>query len=208
MSDMPKEPPKQPEVGHENTSPEVSKFLDEWIKPKQPAAGRPSDNVSIGQVHEMKIPSGWMEGQSVKPVGGSSLFREFHPSEDPEVKLCFFYRGRRVSDQSAKAFHSALEQPAHTLKANELESLREVLREKGNPQQFNITAARTEDLNGKRVLVVEGKYLNTELESRALFVDSDGSGSAVQEIYYQAPRAQYAQNLQAAIDAMKSIRWK
>ncbi len=211
MSDMPEKTPKQPDAGEENTSPEVSKFLDEWIKPRT-VATRPSDTISIGQVEEMKLPTGWTEGTTSKPVGGSSLFREFHPADDPEAKLCFFYRGRRVSDQSAKDFVAALKkgEPLNTgpLSEKELDSIREVLREKGNPHQFDITSAKRENLAGKRVLVVEGKYKNIDLQSKAIFIDSDGTGSAVQEIYYQAPQAQFAHHLQKATDSMSSIRWK
>lgn len=204
-SDMPKEPPKQADVRPAKTSPEVSKFLDQWVKPDP---NKTSSIVSIGQVDTLKIPPGWKEGKAAKPAGGASLLREFHPADNQEVKLCFFYRGTRISDTTGKKFHKVIEHPPHILSSSEVESLREILREKANPAVFKAAAAKTEDIDGKRVLIVEGRYSKTDTETRTIFVDSDGSGTAVQEIFYQAPKADYARHLQVASNALKSIRWK
>ena len=209
-SDMPKEPPKSMEVRPAKANPEVSKFLDEWINPgpTDKSGGKMGTTVSLGQIDQIDIPPGWQEGTAQKPTGGSSLFREFHPADNPEVRLCFYYRGRRISEEAGQAFHSMLEQPPHVLKPEELQPLREVLREKLNSKDFNLLFAKTEEMNGKRVLVVEGAYNNSQLKTRELFVDSDGTGTAVQEIYYQAPRNDYARFQPAALSALKSIRWK
>ncbi len=204
-SDMPKEPPKQSEVRPAQTSSDVSKFLDQWVKPDP---HKTSAIVSIGQVDTLKLPPGWKEGQSLKPTGGASLLREFHPTDNKDVKLCFFYRGTRISEAGGKDFHKIIEQPPHILSSSEVESLRETLREKANPQEFKTLVAKTEDIDGKRVLVIEGSYSKTDTESRTILVDSDGSGTAVQEIFYQAPKSDYAQHLPVAIAALKSIRWK
>lgn len=205
-SDMPKEPPKHSDVSPAKT--DVNKFLDEWINPSAKPANKSGNTISIGQIDEMKLPSGWQEGPEAKPTGGSSLYREFHPADHPDVKLNFYYRGRRISEQAGKTFHDLLQKPAHILQGAELDGLKEVLRDKSNPESFKTLMAKTEDIAGKRVLVVEGHYPASDLETRSLFIDSDGTGTAVQEVFYQAPRADYSKYLPAANTAIKSIIWK
>jgi len=87
-------------------------------------------------------------------------------------------------------------------------ALSKVLRGKEDPQQFKMIAARTEDFNGKRVLVVEGRDTKSEDDIYAILVDADGSGRVIQEIYYQAPNEIYPKYLREAKSALKSIQWK
>ena len=166
------------------------------------------ESISIGQVSAMSLPPGWKEGKPEKSGTGTSSFREFHPEERPDAKLCFYYRGRRLSEEAGRTFHSILEKPAHILSPVEVQSLQEVLRDRARPDDFSMLVCKTEDLNGKRVLVVEGRYKQTQEETRAILVDSDGTGTAVQEIYYQAPKDDFSKYLLTASSAMKSIQWK
>lgn len=209
-SDMPKEPPKQVEVSPAKGNGEVSKFLDQWLSSKSSdkTGGKMGESIGIGQVAEMNLPPGWKEGQPEKSGSGTSSFREFHAADSPEAKLCFYYRGRRISEEGGRHFHNLLEKPPHNLSAEEVQSLGEALRDRANPDDFNMLVAKTEDINGKRVLVIEGRYKEIQQDTRALLVDSDGSGTAVQEIYYQAPKDLFPKYLLAASSAMKSIQWK
>lgn len=204
-SDMPKDPPKQTQVRPAESSQDVSKFLDQWVKPDPK---KTSSIVSIGQVDALKLPPGWKEGQATKPAGGSSSLREFHLPGNREVKLCFFYRGTRVSEAVGKDFQKVIEQAPHILKPAEVESLKEILREKANPQSFKTLIAKTEDIDGKRVLLIEGSHAGSQIETRSIFVDTDGTGTAIQEIFFQAPKPEYTKHLPVATAALKSIRWK
>lgn len=209
-NDFPQESPRHSEVRSAQSKQEVSKFLDEWIKPSptDKSGGKVATTFSLGQIQEMQPPAGWQEGKPVKPTAGSSLYQEFHPADQPDVRLCFYYRGRRVSESAGEAFHDILQKPAHTLSAAELTSIKEVLRDKANPNAFGTLAARTEDMNGKRVLVIEGHYKGIQHDTHAIFIDSDGTGSAVQEVYYQAHKDKYERYHQAALGSLKSIGWK
>jgi microcompartment protein CcmK/EutM len=158
----------------------------------------------------MSLPSEWIAAPAHKANIGGDLFREYHISGDPELKLCFYYRGIRTSQFDGETFKQVLQKPPHDLSDAELSTLAATLRNK-NPQLFAKTVARTEDLNGKRVLVVEGSYDQgkpTQIDNRSIYVDSDGTGTAVQEIFCQGPSAKFQKHSQEYRAALSSIRWK
>jgi len=163
-----------------------------------------------GQIAEMSLPKGWIEGAPYRFSGGigTRSFREIHPPDDPNAMLCFYYRGLPISQEGGQKFHDVLSKPPHDLSPEELKSLSEVLRDKAKPEDFTRKSARTEERNGKRVLIVEGRYPGIQENTSEIFVDASGDGRVVQEIYYQAPEAVYSKYAQAAEDSMHSIKWK
>jgi len=164
------------------------------------------NTISTGQIEKLDVPAGWVRRDDVQLRSGANLI-EFHPPESNEIRLNSFYRGSRVSPDSAKAFKDCLDRPPHSLKADEISSLAQVLMDKAH--DFNILSAKTQDLNGKRVLLVEGRYRDPDkTTSQTIYVDTDGTGSAVQEISYTAPGPDYQSNLVKAQTAIKSIVWK
>lgn len=166
-----------------------------------------TEATNIGQVQRLELPARWKNTGASSTVAGSG-YHEFSVDGKDDVKFCFYYRGRRMSEPSSKAFHDILSSAPHTLKPAEMASLTEVLDQKSDPNVFSTLNARTESINGKRVLVVEGRFKEKQFDTMEVFVDSDGTGSAVQEIYYQAPKADYVTYLKDAKDAFKSIVWK
>lgn len=163
-----------------------------------------------GQISDMVLPKGWKVGVQSQNVQGNSDYRDFRPEGDSDsnARLCFFYRGRVTSRASGERFHTLLKAPDHVLSGKELESLKEVLRDKVTPG-FSLLSARTEELNGKRVLMIEGRFVEIQQDVRAILVDANGTtGRVVQEIYYQAPKDSYLRYLKHAKESMNSIEWK
>ena len=101
-----------------------------------------------------------------------------------------------------------LKRPAHELNLQELALIAEVLSDKQSLQTFATSGARTEDVNGKRVLIVEGRYKQNQYDVMHMFIDADGSGRAVQEVYFQAPAHLFTQFQEQARSAWRSIKWK
>jgi hypothetical protein len=165
---------------------------------------------NLGQIKDITLPKGWVGGEPYQFVGGvgARSFREVHPDAQPGSTLGFYYRGLPIGEEAAVNFHNLIEKPAHMLTQAELSSLHEVLRDKAGPKDFTPMVARTEDINGKRVLVIEGRYRELQEDTFAVFIDASGDGRAVQEVYYQAAKDNYLDNLKAARDAIRSIRWK
>ncbi len=176
------------------------------------ASSRKTSGIQVidrGQISSMSMPPGFEKGKTVGGTYANDSFQEYHLSSNANVKFYFEYRGRRMGAESSKVFHDTLEKPPHALAPQEIESLHQVLgANRSNKDDFKINSARTEDLNGKRVLTIEGRYPQHGLSARTVFVDSDGTGSAVQEITFQAPTAEFFKNTAVSLNALKSIKWK
>lgn len=184
----------------------VRSFLDDWIAP-DPQTEAKTKVLKLGQIKEMVIPEAW-QASSDRPLGGTSMYAEFHPPDKAQVKLGFYYRGRRISKAAGATFRRILQYPDHVLSVQEFNVLEAVLQDKIDPADFVTLIAKTEWFNGKRVLVIEGRYQEIQEEHRSIIVDADGTGTVVQEIFYQAPREMYLQYYRCATLAMKSIIWR
>jgi hypothetical protein len=161
--------------------------------------------ITTGQIEALAVPDGWIKRKGVRLPAGAGLV-EYHPPGHDDIRLNSFYRGSRISDDAARAFKECLAKPPHDVTPDELQTLSQVLRDKSYDFKGS---ARTEDLNGKRVLIVQGHYTDKEhTGSQTIYVDSDGTGSAVQEISYTASGQDYQMSLDKAQKAFKSIIWK
>lgn len=161
-----------------------------------------------GQIKEMEMPMDWSEGARGRGPYPNSALRCFHPHETEDANLYFYYRGSKIDDGSAASFHALLAKPAHVLAPSELKSIAAVIGDKSNAQDFRMLNARTEEINGKRVLIVEGRYELLQLDTYHAYVDADNEGKAVQEVFYKAPKGEYPKYFKAATDSIKSIQWK
>ncbi len=163
---------------------------------------------SSGQIASVAIPAGWEEAPEKKSGIPTMGYKSFHPKEAPQAELSFFYRGRRISKEGANAFKALLKKAPHVLSPGEFYSLKEILRDKSDPQEFAMLIAKTEEFNGKSVLVVEGRYLQIQEENRSIILDADGEGTAIQEIFFQAPKLIFPRYYRSATAAMRSIAWR
>jgi len=167
--------------------------------------------VDDGQVDSMVFPVGWVAGEPAENPGiGSRWFREVYREDSPDTSICFFYRGLPVADGPAAAFRGVLDRPPHPLSDDELQSLSRILEHKTpfKSELFELTSARTEDWNGKNVMIVEGQYKESDDRIFEIYVDADGTGRFVQEIFYQAPGDQFSKFADEAQSALLSVKWK
>ena len=162
----------------------------------------------LGQVEKMTMPSGWEAGPDYSKRQHAASYQEFHPPGQPECQLGFYYRGRRTSETAGELFKDVLAKPAHELSGAEYASLQEVVRDKAKAEDFTVKTAHTEEINGKKVLVVEGRYNGNQNDAKHMFIDSDGTGTAVQEVFFQASKEKFAKYGNAADQAMRSVVWK
>ena len=82
--------------------------------------GAASTIINHGQIGKMPFPQGWEEGPPTSGDIGTRSFREVHPHNDPQAKLCFYYRGLPASDGAGKNFKEILDKPPHILTKNEI----------------------------------------------------------------------------------------
>ncbi len=218
--------------GDANTPPErpqqaqVEQVKDEATEPLSAEAmtllaqGKRSDKVSVkdkspevkdqGQIENMVLPPGWVmkkEAAAATTIGSRSLI-EYHPPDKPDVRLSVFYRGLPVNSEAAAAFRSVLSRPPHDLSPSEIAGLSGILRERADDKIFKLEQAKSIELNGKTVLVIEGEYLQTGNKLKEILVDADGTGAAVQEVYYQSPSQYYKDYEKQVAQSFDSIKWK
>lgn len=175
------------------------------------ANGTQSDSLEVtdlGQISKMELPPGWEEGLDEQSRQHAATYRHYHPVGEPECQIGFYYRGRRTSDAAGRHFLDVLNKPPHKLTRQEFDSLGDVVRDKSEPEDFQVTNVRTIDISGKVVLLVEGRYKDIQQDSKHIFIDADGSGTAVQEIFFQAPKERFPVYAKLAEQSMKSIQWK
>lgn len=166
--------------------------------------------INHGQIERMSIPDGWVEGPPATFQGiGTRSLREFHPLEAPEAQLCLFYRGLPVNEQAGQSLVSLLNKPDHELSGEELSSLREILRERSDPEVFELVSVpQVRNLNSRLVLLIEGSYKQADKYLEEILIDADGTGRVVQEIYFIAPADAYCAYAAQAKQSFDSIRWK
>lgn len=162
---------------------------------------------NLGAVDKMSLPAGWTPGEEKTGIAGQGSSRQFLAPGAKDVELTVFERGRRYSSNAA-AFRDLLDKPAHVLSPKELESISTILGNYSDPRAFTMNACRTEDIGGKRVLVLEGSWNAVGHDSYSVLANPDGNGETVQEIYYKAPAADYKAHVNEAMQAIRSIRWK
>jgi hypothetical protein len=162
----------------------------------------------LGQIRVIELADGFVEGAHLDNVVGDSSLRRFHLTDDPETRICFFYRGYGMNEPTAAAFSKVLESDDHVLAAEELAVLEDLIGEKANKEAFAIAGARTEAVAGRRVLIVEGTYKATGERSCTVYVNADGTGRFVQEIFFQARMDGYLPKFPLFSESLMSIEWK
>lgn len=159
---------------------------------------------NLGQIKSMDLPDGFVPD----PMGSQLLLKEYISDKDDRVRFGFYYRGQRIPEYAGEAFKQILALPPHDLAFADLEPINLVVLNVVLPEYFDFSRAQTRDINGKRALVVEGYWKVDEVSSTLIYLDSDGTGTAVQEIHFVAPVDLYPHYLPIAQDALQSIRWK
>lgn len=161
----------------------------------------------IGQIRSIRLPAAYQERPD-EAVNDAVYVRKFSHSENTDVAFVFFYRGRRLPQASAESFLRTLALAPHEVEAAEFGDLDLVVREASNPENFILSSCRTENKSGRRVLIVEGIWKASGLVEYGVFIDSDGTGSAVQELHFNAPQIDYADHIDEIEALLDNIAWK
>jgi hypothetical protein len=161
--------------------------------------------IDHGQIKRLVLPDDWLEHTA---DSGSANLREFQPTGRQDVRLCLYYRGLPMSTESGGAFKNILHAEKHFLSLDELEAIGELLEDSGDIDLFQPQAIQTSDIGDRRVLVVEGRWLEQGWDTYSLFVSCDETGCVVQQIYFLAPTVQYTGLLPLVKQILESIEWK
>lgn len=168
-----------------------------------------------GLIRRLVLPSGWVEqAHDFFRAKEERLLRIFG-IQDRRVALRLSTIGSLVDQQSHNSLVMLLGKPPHLLHHDELPALSEVTRplvatvnEQG--KMLVLLSAKTFDVNGKRVLFVDGTYKGTDCHFLAMYWNASmwPSDPRVQHITFEARGADYLANLSKVKVALKTIQWK
>ena len=162
----------------------------------------------FGTIARMPLPAGWLPApqKSRKETDIATLVKFTEP-HNPDIQICFHIRGTPISDAQAENFRGVLAKDPHILHGDEWWSIHQVLNRMALSDEFTIASVHTENLNDRKVLVSEGRWKDSDYNMYSVFIDADGSGSVIEEIYYAAPKSDYFMFLTVASQAIKSVEW-
>jgi hypothetical protein len=193
----------------EETRKETDKLFKELFDPPPEAGSRkPSAFLQRhGAVQGMRIPGEWVEWRS--DIG---IFHKlgFHARDRSDVNVYSYFVWSPESRKNAENLLRVLKNPPHPLARDEIQSLRPVIDRlsESAPGEFDIRSAKTQDLNQRRVIVVEGRWSKHRLDAYIVLVDASGCGKLAQQLAYTAPPADYRRRLGDAQAAFDSIFWR
>lgn len=160
-----------------------------------------------GAIEELNLPPGWHKANEQEQIAGLGSASTFHKDKAGDSEFVIFNRNQRY-DNDANAFKKVLEKEPHTLSAAEKESMPAILNMYGDPRAFNMHECKTENVNGKSVLIIEGEWTANKNKSLTMLANPDGSGKTVQEIVFKAPSGVYDAEYAKVDKSMKSVQWK
>jgi hypothetical protein len=168
------------------------------------------DMKNFGRIATVKLPPGWHQAEvNESPPPFSSVYK-FSPADKSDVILGFIRGGIPMTDGAGRAFMQTLSSSAHELTQREVNSLKEMLPEEADPDLFDRISCRTEDLNGIKVLIMEGNYKYRDYKNKVfhVFIPADDTGKRIQQVYFTAPNQSYNDYEPRALESMRSIVWQ
>jgi hypothetical protein len=166
--------------------------------------------VNYGSIKSISLPEGWREFEV--PDEGFAMYtlREFRPaeSEDDDVSLCLFNKGLLRNEETGNDFKTILAAKSHHLTARELKLLSDVLNEAADAERFSVLDARTEIINGRSALVIEGRWVNSQTKMIRAYFDVNGDGRCVDEFFFSAPPDQYESLIRDVRKSLSCLEWK
>ena len=163
---------------------------------------------NLGEIKTLTMPDGWLNTRKLLGQFGNSYLYYFGPEGEPDLQFALFYRGKLMASLSGRNFRQILAKESRTLSAREVLLLSEVLGNLADPDLFDLTEARAENLQGKPVLTATGIYPELYLENFTVFIDAGNDGCAVQEIVFSAPPMLYQRYLPAVLGCLESVQWR
>lgn len=187
---------------------EIDKFFDEstieaqkQTKPKAPP--KRLDVTGCGLIQLMTMPPGWTERtDESKPDS-----RFFHHPNQPECEIEVSTTFRQVGEDEAGLLSESLKH-VHYFPPSELKRLSQLLGEKVDQQKFRILIAAIKEIAGKKVFLIEGRFVESETDQLCVFFDFDGTAKNLQTFQFSAPRKLWPVHYAKVKAVLKSIKWQ
>lgn len=206
--------------------------MDDIIRSLASNPARERRKVTVGSTaYKITVPGDWVGVRDKTPGIPGRVLTEFHQAGKTEPQISVFYRGQPEDKESGDKFHQLLAanrdlKVPKVLTPAQIGALSATLgyvvgdnqyRPSPNPlagpPKFQLSSATLMPLNGKTVLAAEGAVLDRSGKPVSyiseIFIDSDGTGRNVHEVFLQADnREEFDKNRPAFQTAIHSLEWK
>lgn len=187
-----------------NVSFDISKIFEnpfEPLKEKGPLQSIPG----MAPIKGLETPDGWEREITECGLDRTACSVNFRPTDGSDTTLSFYDRGYPVVGSGAELFQQLIEKPSHVLNEDEIKQLTEqVIGVLADKSAFKITRAQTEDLNGKRVLTIDGDWSNGK-KFHGYFIPAPDH--RIREMYFEGDKQAFDTNFRSALDSINSIQW-
>jgi serine/threonine protein phosphatase PrpC len=166
--------------------------------------------VSHQLIKKMTLPRGWV---AVTPPGGEigrpDQQQEYSPVDEPDVRINIQDCVGAAGSRSGGELRAAIGSPEGPVDGRQIESILGSVPGRGcQTPSFRTSNAWTEDLKGKRVLIVEAHCSSPYYRTYSVILPSgDDSSIWAREITYSAPERRYDNHLNAFKQALQTIEW-
>lgn len=173
------------------------------------SSNRLDANLELDPIDKMQVPNSWNKEITEAQFGHNAKGVSFFPPDGQGAELALYDRGFPIARSEAQKFRDVLSKQPHVLSVGEIDLLGEqVLGTVGDKSAFAINQAQTRELNGKRVLEVEGNWKEGGKKFFGYFIPKDDSYREIQEVYFEADQRQFFQFRRDALNSIESINWK
>lgn len=164
-----------------------------------------------GQIAFLEIPDDWVKTEEHKDTDAMTCARSlvwYQCPENDDVRIGLFYRGMPlVEDGAREAYRAVLVQPPHELTPAEIDSIAEVLLNCYQSRVYDMHLCTSMDHGGRRIITVEGVYRKSQLRTIEYFIDCDGTGTYVQQVYFQSPANEFQRYEPAGRATLEGVQW-
>lgn len=161
----------------------------------------------IGAIATLNLPKGFVAGVSRDDSDGY-MFKQYYLESDSTIKLFFEYRGHRIKKKYGESYLSLLKKGPHDIAIEKVYEYSPVFIEKSIKDDFKIELAKIVSIADKSVLAIEGTFPKHKIKARSIYIDTDGTGTAIQEVTFQTPIEKADKYFPDGIKALESIKWK
>lgn len=162
--------------------------------------------VTQAPIEALVLPLGWFEDHPDHGPLPAAFKRRFRSFATPTSEFFIWYRGQPIDAESCENLMRLLSERAQILTKSKVHSVNRVLGNMAEESVFKTLMIRTETIQNRNVLSIEGRWSNG-YDAYGLFMPEEPGSSTIIELHYQAPKEEFRKNLAAMKAALSSITW-
>ncbi len=133
----------------------------------------------------------------------------FHHKETPDAAVGYEKGVYKPAEEVDARLRALLREPPHRLSAQEVDEIASAIPNAlyGYDGDAALVSLETQDINGKRVLVMETSYNHEDRRTYGIFANPDRANETIDAVWFEAPNRHYKQLAGDAAKSLHSIKW-